>query len=96
MLYPSSFQFGIPGYRQPVEHPYAIVRLSLERAISRTNVSPIRFRPWLQGFRDYAFDGRSFDGAPLTNQIKAAEDLGTDGWMIWNPRNRYSRPDSTE
>lgn len=29
MLYPSSFQFGIPGYRRPVEHPYQIVRLSL-------------------------------------------------------------------
>ena len=25
MLYPSGFQFGIPGYRNPVANPYEIV-----------------------------------------------------------------------
>jgi hypothetical protein len=55
MLYPSSFQFGIPGYRNPVQHPYEIVHRSLERALERTGPSPVRFRPWLQAFPDYAF-----------------------------------------
>jgi hypothetical protein len=93
MLYPSSFQFGIPGYRTPVQHPYEIVRLSLDRARERTLMPPVRIRPWLQAFRDYAFDGREFGATEISRQIKAAEDFGADGWMLWNPRNRYPAAD---
>jgi hypothetical protein len=93
MLYPSSFQFGIPGYRNPVEHPYQIVRLSLEQAGRRTHLPPVRFRPWLQAFRDYAFGGRPFTAGEIRAQIKAAEDVGADGWMLWNPHNQYSAVD---
>ncbi|MDG3439067.1 putative glycoside hydrolase [Nitrospirillum amazonense] len=89
MLYPSGFQFGIPGYRNPVSHSYEIVRLSLENALSRLNISPKRFRPWLQAFKDYAFDRRSFGGGEIRLQTKAADDVGVDGWMLWNPRNVY-------
>jgi len=90
MLYPSGFQFGIPGYHDPVQHPYEIVYLSLERAQQRTGVSPVRFRPWLQAFRDYAFDRRPFGAKEVKEQITAAERFGADGWMLWNPRNVYS------
>ena len=93
MLYPSSFQFGIPGYRRPVDHPYEIVHLSLDEARKRTGRPPVAFRPWLQAFRDYAFGGHSFAGGEVRLQIKAAEDFGADGWMIWNPRNTYAAAD---
>ena len=93
MLYPSSFQFGIPGYRNPMQHPYQIVRLSLERARERTHLPPVRFRPWLQAFRDYAFGGRPFTAGEIRTQINAAEEFGSDGWMLWNPRNQYSAAD---
>ncbi|HEU4927407.1 MAG TPA: putative glycoside hydrolase [Vicinamibacterales bacterium] len=93
MLYPSSFQFGIAGYRNPVQHPYQIVYRSLERALERSRVAPVRFRPWLQAFRDYAFGGRPFTAGEVRAQISAAEDIGTNGWMLWNPQNRYSRAD---
>jgi hypothetical protein len=93
MLYPSSFQFGIPDYRNPVEQPYEIVHRSLSRALQRTKGSPLRFRPWLQAFRDEAFDGRPFTSGEVRAQIRAAEAIGTDGWMLWNPQNRYSRED---
>jgi hypothetical protein len=89
MLYPSGFQFGIPGYPNPVAHPYEIVRLSLERARARLGVAPVRFRPWLQAFKDYAFDRRVFDADEVAAQIHAAADFGSDGWMLWNPRNTY-------
>jgi hypothetical protein len=92
MLYPSGFQFGIPGYRNPVAYPYEIVSLTLKKAQERTNISPIRFRPWLQAFKDYAFDRRHFNGMEIRNQIKAAEEFGSNGWMLWNPRNVY-QPD---
>jgi hypothetical protein len=87
MLYPSRFQFGIPGYRDPLKHPYEIVHLSLEHARQRTHLPPVRFRPRLQSFRDYAFRGRAFTGGEVRAQIKAADDFGANGWMLWNPRN---------
>lgn len=90
MLYPSGFTYGIPNYRNPVLHPYEIVRLSLDRAQQRTKVDAIRFRPWIQGFADYAFDKRQFGAAEIQAQIKAAESFGADGWLLWNPRNVYS------
>ena len=89
MLYPSSFQFGIPGYRNPVEHPGAIVKLSLEQAARRTCRSPLHFRPWVQAFRDYAFGGSAFTTEQIRKQIDAAESFGADGWMVWNAQNRY-------
>jgi hypothetical protein len=90
MLYPSGFSFGIPGYTQPVAAPYEIVHRSLQRAIQRTKVGGVRFRPWLQAFRDYAFDRREFDADEIRAQIDAAEAAGTDGWMLWNAHNQYN------
>jgi hypothetical protein len=90
MLYPSGFHVGIPGIADPVAHPYEIVYRSLTRARERTGLPGVRFRPWLQAFRDYAFDRRPFTGREIGLQIKAANDFGTNGWMLWNPSNIYS------
>ncbi len=90
MLYPSGFQYGIPGYRNPVANPYEIIYLSLKRAQERTNLPSHRFRPWLQAFRDYAFDGRNFNDKEIMGEVRAAEGFGSHGWMLWNPRNSYS------
>ncbi|MBF0555500.1 MAG: putative glycoside hydrolase [Nitrospirae bacterium] len=89
MLYPSGFQFGIPGYRNPIQNPNKIVYLSLKRAQERTQLATNRFRPWIQAFRDYAYDRRFFKGEPVREQIKAAEQFGSHGWMLWNPQNNY-------
>jgi hypothetical protein len=90
MLYPSGFQFGIPGYRNPVQNPYEIIYLSLKKAQERTKISSVRFRPWLQAFKDYAFDRRQFNGKELRDQISASEKFGAQGWMLWNPVNQYT------
>jgi hypothetical protein len=89
MLYPSGFKFGIPGLKNPLDDPYRIVYASLERAKKRTGFSGTVFRPWLQAFADYAFDHRAFGKLQLGQQIKAAQDAGSEGWMLWDPRNRY-------
>jgi hypothetical protein len=89
MLYPSGFQYGIPGYRIPVANPHEIVYLSLKRAQERTRLPSTRFRPWLQSFRDYAFDRRYFRGKEIQDQINAAKQFGSQGWMLWNPQNSY-------
>lgn len=89
MLYPSGFSFGIPGHRQPVAAPGEIVGHSLQRALQRTGVSPLRLRPWLQAFRDHAFDRREFGAPEIRAQIDAAEAAGSGGWMLWNAGNHY-------
>jgi len=89
MLYPSGFQFGIPGYKNPVSHPYEIVRRTLDQARERLGIPAKRFRPWLQAFKDYAFDRRVFDADEVAAQIRAAGDFGSDGWMLWNAHNTY-------
>lgn len=89
MLYPSGFTWGLPGCTNPVADPGQIVRRSLAEAKQRTGLPGVRFRPWLQAFRDYAFDRREFDANDIRAQIDAAQAADTDGWMLWNPRNRY-------
>jgi hypothetical protein len=89
MVYPSGYKYGIPGCQKPISHPYEIVRDTLENARLRAGISHKRFRPWLQAFRDYAFDRRAFGPFQVSEQIRAADEFGTDGWMLWNPHNRY-------
>ena len=89
MLYPSGYQFGIPKYKNPVQHTYEIVYLSLKRAQERTGANPLRFRPWIQAFRDYAFRGGDFSEERMRIQIQASDKFGASGWMFWNPRNVY-------
>jgi hypothetical protein len=89
MLYPSGYQFGIPKYKNPVQNTYEIVYLSLKRAQERTGANPLRFRPWIQAFRDYAFRGGDFKEERMRIQIKASDKFGASGWMFWNPRNIY-------
>lgn len=90
MLYPSGFQFGIPGYRNPVQNSHEIIYLSLKKAGERTGWNPKRFKPWLQAFKDYAFDRRHFNASEIQTQIAAADKFGAGGWFLWNPRNAYT------
>lgn len=56
-----------------------------------TNVSKVRFRPFLQAF-DLSADtkrGIYYDAAKVRAQVQAAEDAGASGWILWNPSNQY-------
>ncbi|MBI4594512.1 MAG: GTP-binding protein [Candidatus Rokubacteria bacterium] len=90
MVYPSGYHVGIPGYRNPVTHPYEVVRESVRLIRRRSSHAATMVRPWLQDFRDYAFDRRAFGPAEIRAQIKGATDAGAAGWMLWNPRNDYT------
>jgi hypothetical protein len=90
MLYPSGFNAGIPGYPNPVKANYEIVKLSLDRALQKSGGSSLSYRPWLQAFRDYAFDRRLYGDKEIRAQIKASNDFGSCGWILWNPRNVYT------
>jgi len=97
MIYPSTFAAGLPGedskYRTAVAYPYAIVSKTTERSLRRAReTNPrIEVRPWLQDFRDYTFDLRTFTPAEIRLQIEGARDAGARGWLLWDPSVRYTR-----
>jgi hypothetical protein len=90
MVYPSGYHKGIPGVRVAVDNPYEIVKESVRLIRKRSTHTTVQVRPWLQDFRDYAFDRRIFGPREVRAQIKGAHDAGAAGFMLWNPRNDYT------
>jgi hypothetical protein len=90
MVYPSGYHLGIPGYRKPVGYPREIVYYTLEKAKKRLDGQSKKLRPWLQNFRDYAFDRRAYTGTEIKLQIQACEEAKTSGWLLWDPSNKYN------
>jgi hypothetical protein len=88
MLYPSGFTRGSVAFNNPAAHPYDIVRISLQKGIAR-GVAPEKFRPWLQSFRDYAFSRHLYREREIAAQIRASEQMGASGWLLWNPSSRF-------
>jgi len=87
MLYPSGFHKWTLGFSDPTEYPYQIVKASILKAHS--DIDPIRIRPWLQSFRDYAFARKDYKEYEIAQQIKASDDSNATGWLLWNPSSRY-------
>ena len=90
MLYPSGFGAGVMGYSNPTDHPYEIINKSIKEGLHRADILPVRFRPWLQSFKDYGFDRKFFRSKEVSAQIKGAENALCSGWMLWNPSSRFS------
>jgi len=102
MVYPSHYPPGFDGFANPAEHPYEIVFRSLERAKQVTDplaaedkkaaeagqpfVPVAAMRPWIQDF-DL---GADYTPEMVRAQMKATEDAGAAGWLLWNARNSYT------
>lgn len=87
MLYPSGFNHGQLGYKNPAEHPYGVLFKSLNNIKDR--IDPKRVRPWLQYFKDYAHTRKHYRRPEIQAQIKASKDTNTSGWMMWSPSSKY-------
>ena len=46
----------------------------------------LRIRPWFQAF---TLGSPAYGPLEIRAQIRAAETLGWDSWMLWNPLARY-------
>jgi len=91
MLYPSGFTHGIPGLRNPTKNTYKVIRNSIRSSMRKHGISPKEFKPWLQAFNDYAFGRKRFGQKELNDQIRACEQLGTSGWLLWNAASNYTK-----
>ncbi len=95
MLYPSTFADGLPKhpqYRKAVEFPFEVYYLSTLQAVNRLKeVNPaLEIRPWVQDFPDYAFDRRVYTPDEIRAQMEGARQAGGRGWMLWDPRVKYT------
>lgn len=88
MLYPSGFSSGSFGFNNPAAYPYETIYRSVKHI--HCDIEPKRIRPWLQAFKDYAFDRRHYKKKEIQEQIQACADANTSGWMFWNPSSKYN------
>lgn len=90
MVYPSHYRRGFLGKANPARFPYEVIRATLDRGRERLAAIPEDrrpiVRPWIQDF-DL---GAPYGDAEVRREQEASTDAGAVGWMIWNPRGRYS------
>ena len=90
MVYPSHYPTGFNGYKDVNEHPYDIVKYSMDIASKRLAAigeSPLKLRPWLQD-NDYPVP---YTPAMVRVQIQATYDAGLTSWMLWDAGNTYTQ-----
>lgn len=88
MLYPSGFASGSFHFKYPADHPYAVIHRSINNI--KTKIDIKRVRPWLQYFKDYTTKHRPYLKFEVQEQMRATEQLNTDGWMMWSPSSKYN------
>lgn len=90
MTYPSHYDSGFQGFKNPAAHPYEVIHDSLQRGIFRMqqiNEDPKKLRPWIQDF-DL---GAPYGVPEVQAQKKAIYDLGLRSWMSWDASNKYTK-----
>jgi hypothetical protein len=88
MIYPSHFFEGAMGFEIPNDHPYEVIKQSLDHGMQYLpeRLKP-KIRPWLQDF-NYGV-GIEYGDEEVREQIRASEDFGASGWMLWNAGASY-------
>ncbi|MFA6459170.1 MAG: putative glycoside hydrolase [Candidatus Paceibacterota bacterium] len=90
MVYPSHYSHGFNGFARPAEHPYEVIKYSMEHAIQKAamaSTSPMKIRPWLQAFNL----GATYTPAMVRAQIEATYDSGLSSWLLWNAGSVYDQ-----
>lgn len=101
MMYPSHYFTNFNGFKNPADHPYEVVKYSLDKTFEKlneylqaTSSTPrdatgrkTRIRPWIQAFSL----GAIYTPEMIRKQMQAIYDTpNTAGWLLWNARNIYS------
>lgn len=86
MLYPSHFTKNFSGIPNPADEPYMFISSGVKRMKALVG-DQVVIRPWLQSFPLRVTIG--YNAAYVKAQIRAAQDSGAVGWLLWSPGNRY-------
>lgn len=86
MMYPSHYAKGEYGLKNPNRQPYLTIHHGIKDALTRLGTRPAVLRPYLQDFSM----GIRYTPAHVRAQVRAAEELGVQGWILWNAQNHYT------
>ena len=88
MVYPSHYYRGVYNVRRPNSEPYRVVRRALEDGLKRSGPlgKSAEIRPYLQAF---TLGPPRYSPTQVRAQMRAAQDLGIESWVLWNPRSAY-------
>ena len=107
MVYPSHYPSGWNNISNPAASPYEVInyvmkegaqRLEVMRLSATSTSSPLygkefaKLRPWIQDF-DL---GATYTADMIKKEKQAVYDAGLDSWMVWDPKNIYTREAYTE
>ena len=98
MVYPSHYFRGYYNLKHPNSEPYMVIRRAMQDAIKRSEPlgNTAEIRPYLQAF---TLGQPRYTSVHVREQIRAAQELGIDSWVLWNPRSAYEagyfRPKTT-
>ncbi|MDQ3512580.1 MAG: hypothetical protein M3462_02765 [Chloroflexota bacterium] len=92
MIYPSHYVEGnidsADGH--PNNFPYETVLETLQRGEELIPGTAAKQRPWLQDFSQADETRREYTADDVAAQIRATEEFGASGWLLWNAANVYS------
>jgi hypothetical protein len=87
MLYPSHWGDGMYRVKSPIHEPYNIIKKSLADFQRVSKGTGVRFVPWLQDFSLY---GVPYGANEVREQMRAAKELGSAGYLLWDPLVTYT------
>ena len=88
MVYPSHYGPGIFNHAVPNRAPYDVIDKTLEIMNRQSRGLPMRIRPWIQDFGYGPFP--PYSASQIRAEMRALEDNGAAGWMIWNAQARFT------
>jgi hypothetical protein len=88
MVYPSHYGPGVFNHAVPNNAPYDVIDKTLEIMNRQSEGLPMRIRPWIQDFGYGPFP--PYTAAQIREEMRAADDNGAAGWMIWNAQARFA------
>jgi hypothetical protein len=83
MVYPDLYDPGEYGLEYPAAKPYDLVKNALAEAGGRLAGTGAKCRVWLQAFDDYYAREIEYTPEMVKEQIRAANELGYDEWILW-------------
>jgi len=88
MVYPSHYHGGVYNVRHPNSEPYHVVKRALEDGLRRSTPlgKTAEIRPYLQAF---TLGPPRYSPTEVRAQIRAAQEVGIESWVLWNPRSAY-------
>ncbi|HEY8922516.1 MAG TPA: putative glycoside hydrolase [Candidatus Limnocylindria bacterium] len=88
MVYPSHYGPFTFHFENPNDHPYQVIDETLKIMNQERAGLRMVIRPWIQDFGYGPFP--PYTAAQVLQEMKAANDNGAQGWMIWNAQARFT------